>query len=234
MSASEHSSKNGCGGFTKPAKGAYDLSSHGQIDRVRDNTDESQGVFNVAHGVCSRCARILIPIHIDVANSRRHSGASASSINSTSSTFNKKRRAPAHREFFAQCAVDRYNMFTTTLTLIVLAADPVNTYPAQWTTTNTTLELTLASVALLDVMSTRSFLDRGTGYERNPILGKHPGAARLYLMAGAGLLAHTLIAYLLPEPYRQAWQGFVLGFDLLTVVSNETFSGACSSIGFKF
>ena len=83
-------------------------------------------------------------------------------------------------------------------------------YDYKWTKTNTELQLVLVSLTLVDVMETRWFTTHTDRQEMNPLMGPHPGAARLYLMNALELAAQTGLMFLLPHPYREAFQvGFI-------------------------
>ena len=56
--------------------------------------------------------------------------------------------------------------------------------------------------------------------EKNPILGEHPSRKRLAVYMGTCIISHTLIAYILPRPWREIWQAFGIGIEIYAVSSN--------------
>jgi hypothetical protein len=94
----------------------------------------------------------------------------------------------------------------------------------RWTTTNTALELSLASGLLVDTMQTIHFLRQGEE-EMNPILGRRPSVRALLVYDVVALGLHAAVAYALPEPYRTMWQCVWVGAELGQVGSNAGVHG---------
>ena len=106
--------------------------------------------------------------------------------------------------------------------LIVFAA-MLLTAPAQaeWTSADTAREAVYLGLHVADwgqTLSVPGNCDRYT--ETNPILGKCPSRGdvnRYFAITGA---AHAAVAYLLPRPYREAWQYVWIGFEAHQVATN--------------
>jgi hypothetical protein len=58
--------------------------------------------------------------------------------------------------------------------------------------------LAFIAASVADVLTTLSVLKRG-GYERNPIYGKHPSAARLWTIKAASVAVVGFMAYRYPH-----------------------------------
>ena len=113
----------------------------------------------------------------------------------------------------------------------------------QWTTLNTTLELTLLAEGVVDVMQTRWFLGRPvtiTGYpegavhtEGNPMLGgRFPSAPRLYVTMASAMVLHAFGARVLPSVWREAWQIGVIGLEAGVINYNRTMVGGSMRLAF--
>ncbi len=100
----------------------------------------------------------------------------------------------------------------------------------RWTAADTALQATFLLVTAVDWAQTRS---AHVGYEgpdypyeeTNPFLGKHPSALRIDSMIAASMVGHTLVAYLLPKPYRTLWQLGWITVESATVVKNHYSAG---------
>jgi hypothetical protein len=100
-------------------------------------------------------------------------------------------------------------MIAPLLAVAIMAA------PAEpMTTTDVGIEMALIVVSLVDVGQTRYFLNHRLAEEVNPVLGRHPSPVRLYATVSAALLAHAVIARLLPQPYRGLWQASVFTIEI--------------------
>lgn len=108
------------------------------------------------------------------------------------------------------------------------AADP-------WSTQDKLLQGAVAVAVIGDWAQTRWMAerdwdwDRGKFEERNPILGKHPHRDRVDLIAGTGLILHTVVTHYLPAKYRPYWQGFFI-FSHGVCIGHNAGNGA----GFSF
>jgi hypothetical protein len=95
----------------------------------------------------------------------------------------------------------------------------------EWTTYDTTLELTLTAIAVVDYGQTRWFLANTPLVEMNPLLGERPNRESMLLFGGAALLGHAAIARLLPNPYRRAWQHAAICLWAANISRNATAIG---------
>jgi hypothetical protein len=101
--------------------------------------------------------------------------------------------------------------------LLCTALSSPGDYDYRWTKTNTELQLVLTAFTLMDVLETRWFTTHTTRDELNPLMGPHPGAARLYLMNALELAVHTGLMFALPHPYREALQGASIAVEAANV-----------------
>jgi hypothetical protein len=87
----------------------------------------------------------------------------------------------------------------------------------EWAPVDTGLQAAFIVATVVDVLQTHDCLwGRGRKwdcYEANPFIGKHPSRLKLDLMAGSAIVVHTLVAYLLPRPWREFWQLAGLGIE---------------------
>ncbi len=90
----------------------------------------------------------------------------------------------------------------------------------EWTSVDTALEASLFVLAAADYGQTRHFLDHGTAYETNPLLGTHPSRGKLLAFGATGLVLHAAIARVLPTRFRRPWQYLALGVETYCVVGN--------------
>lgn len=88
-----------------------------------------------------------------------------------------------------------------------------------WTVRDTALETTGAALHLLDWSQTLYGVRQGFS-ESNPILGRHPTEGAVYAYFAGTLLAHVVIARLLPQPWRGVWQGLWIGIEATSVARN--------------
>jgi len=92
---------------------------------------------------------------------------------------------------------------------------------AEWSTTDTVMEATYATVHIMDWQQTRLIAKRqGQWKETNGILGGHPSRDRVDAWFAGTLAGHALISYLLPDKWRTAWQALTIGIEATTVVRN--------------
>ena len=106
--------------------------------------------------------------------------------------------------------------------LITLALATSLAYtPAGFDKTDVTLLTALFVESTFDVMQTRVHLDNGSWRgEGDPILGRHPGALRLwgsFVVAQVGAIG---IAKLLPGPWRKVFEIVTLGLESANVTRN--------------
>lgn len=99
---------------------------------------------------------------------------------------------------------------------LLLSAGPGN----EWTRQDTVLELAFVAVTAVDALQTATDIAPRC-LEANPLLGHCPSAAKVFGMIGAGVVAHALIARVLPRKYRTIWQSAWIGVETATVARNH-------------
>lgn len=113
------------------------------------------------------------------------------------------------------------------LAIILLAlttCQPV--YADKWTNTDTALQLTYTAVHIADWAQTRQIaLHPDIWYEKNLILGTNPHSDKVDAYFALTLLGHTAIAYMLPDPYRNLWQGAWIGIESGVIYGNYIRAG---------
>ncbi len=116
-------------------------------------------------------------------------------------------------------------MTLATLALLGTLALGSNDDLHKWTVTDTALQLTFVTLTAVDWMQTREamrFHPTIQFEEQNPFLGKHPSNDRIDAMIGASIAGHTLIAYLLPKPWRTIWQLTFIAVEGAAVYGNHS------------
>src|SRR5260370_29413479 len=93
-------------------------------------------------------------------------------------------------------------------------------FAAPWTARDTVIEAAGASLHLIDWSQTLWIAHHPVLSESNPVLGQHPSSKALHLYFGGTLLAHVLVAALLPRPWREPWQGVWTGVEGSTLAHN--------------
>uniref|UniRef100_A0A6H1ZMG4 Uncharacterized protein n=1 Tax=viral metagenome TaxID=1070528 RepID=A0A6H1ZMG4_9ZZZZ len=94
------------------------------------------------------------------------------------------------------------------------AADP-------WTKSDTVREAAFQTLHAVDYLQTRTIARHPEKYyERNPVLGKHPSEENVIVYFAAGAVAHGVISYYLPDPYRQIFQYVTIGLSSACVLNN--------------
>lgn len=68
--------------------------------------------------------------------------------------------------------------------------------------------------------------------EQNWILGKHPSRKKVAIYNLSMIAGHTLVAYVLPNPYRKLWQTFGIGIEIYATSTNFV-EGAKINFSFK-
>jgi hypothetical protein len=96
----------------------------------------------------------------------------------------------------------------------------------EWTSGDTALQLTYTVAHVMDWNQTLHIARNPNRYEeRNQLvsafIGEHPTKQRVNAFCASTLLIHTGISYLLPKPYRTAWQSFWIGVEVGTVQHNR-------------
>jgi hypothetical protein len=56
--------------------------------------------------------------------------------------------------------------------------------------------------------------------ENNPILGEHPSKKKLAIYNVSVILGHSLISYILPNPWRKMWMGSGIGIEIYATSTN--------------
>lgn len=82
------------------------------------------------------------------------------------------------------------------------------------------LQLAYTAVHLADYAQTRDIKNRPGMRELNPLLGDHPGDARVRNYFAATLAAHWAITYALSPKYRPYWQGVTIAIEVGVVARN--------------
>lgn len=114
--------------------------------------------------------------------------------------------------------------------LVILAS----VFPAQlraqdhanwrWRTSDTVREAVVLGVSAVDWSQTLGIEEaneRGLHlHEMNPILGRHPSRGQINRYFAASLLAHVVVARLLPQRMREAFQYLSIGFELEVTAHN--------------
>jgi hypothetical protein len=101
----------------------------------------------------------------------------------------------------------RYLLFILAIACLPLAAS------TQWTTTDTILEVA-SEAGLAGEWAQMTNAPSICGIDQK-IMGAHPKRANLNMYFAGWLIAHPLISMVLPGPYRNAWQGATIGFEIV-------------------
>ena len=104
------------------------------------------------------------------------------------------------------------------LVLMLFFAIPVQA-DDKWTTQNTVLEIVYQTAAFVDWKQTRALESFGHS-ETNPLLGAHPSAGKVNAYFIGCAIGHLLIAYLLPEKWRLAFQAASVFIEIDVVRHN--------------
>lgn len=89
----------------------------------------------------------------------------------------------------------------------------------RWTTGDTVREVAVLVLIAVDWRQTRAFRADGLP-EMNPVLGRYPSRARVNRLIGSAMVAHPVVARLLPRPWRQVFQVVTLAGESAAVGSN--------------
>ena len=124
-------------------------------------------------------------------------------------------------------------IFSTTLSAGYLE-DRAN----EWTTLNTVLECSMLTVSYVDYRQTMYMSGNnwhtacGKDYSKphrsfyykewNPILGKTPSANKILTFGILSNISIGVIAFVLPNQYREIFQGFCLGIESGNVLRNHS------------
>jgi hypothetical protein len=94
-----------------------------------------------------------------------------------------------------------------------------------WTTQDTVLQLTFTISFIIDVWQTYTFLysekyQKQNYYETNLILGENPSKVKLFTYNSVCVLSHTIISFLLPQPFRMIWQCIWIAVEIYAIRNN--------------
>ena len=90
------------------------------------------------------------------------------------------------------------------------------------------LELAYQTALYADYRTSRYIVQHPeTFHESNPLLGRHPSMDKLKLACAFTAVGHWAISEMIPDRYRNAWQGVTLSLQV-GVVSNNL------AIGLRF
>jgi hypothetical protein len=102
----------------------------------------------------------------------------------------------------------------------------------KWTFTDSALEATFVTMAMLDRSQTLQLKDKGAYEYFSGLLGKYPTDKRTNRLFFIYIPLHAYIAWKLSEPYRRIWQvGFIV-LESYNVYRNEYYYGISASIKF--
>lgn len=129
-------------------------------------------------------------------------------------------------------------MLSTLLVMSALSLSPdrpldFGPWPNPWTTLDTGLELVLAVGIAADVGQSIWAIHHLGGMEANLLLSKHPSDASYIFAGSASLVAHAAIAYILPTPFREAWQSVWIVFEGINIATNG-YPGPKIGLHFQF
>jgi len=92
---------------------------------------------------------------------------------------------------------------------------------ADWSTGDTVREVIAEGLIATDFAQTRTIAANPQQWsELNPLLGSHPSVGKVNLLAVGVLIAHPVISYLLPRPYREVFQYVTIGVEATAVSHN--------------
>ena len=90
-----------------------------------------------------------------------------------------------------------------------------------WTKQDTAREVTWEILHVVDWQQTRYIANHRYEYhELNPILGSHPSERAVNIYMGVSAIAHPIISYALPDPYRKWFQYLSIGVTSGCVINN--------------
>jgi len=91
---------------------------------------------------------------------------------------------------------------------------------SRWTWRDTLLEAEVEGALALDMFQTLSLRNDSRFYETNRFLGPHPSEAGVVGYFAGWMAVHAAVAYLLPQPWRAAWQCVDLQYEAMTIGNN--------------
>lgn len=103
--------------------------------------------------------------------------------------------------------------------MALLAASSVAS-AQDWTTADTVRESAVVVASVADWGQTLAIESTPNCYEMNTLLGRHPSRAKVNAYFASGIVLHVLIARMLPEKWRHAFQYGCIGWELGIVSHN--------------
>lgn len=92
---------------------------------------------------------------------------------------------------------------------------------AEWSKTNTALEIGYAILLLADWNQTKQIAKNPEIYhERNPLFSRHPSVSEVNWKFAVGLIGHIGISALLPNKYKVIWQSTTIAMETVCVSNN--------------
>jgi len=117
------------------------------------------------------------------------------------------------------------------LVLLIMATSTAQAWELEeWRTEDTVRQAVISTLLVADWAQTRDIAakcDEGLYYETNPFLGKCPSDAEVSRYMLTHLVTNYLVARVLPQKYRSAFQYVYIGYEGEAVYHNKV-------IGLKF
>lgn len=88
-----------------------------------------------------------------------------------------------------------------------------------WTARDTVVQSAVVLSLAADMLTTLDGV-RQDYWERNPVLGSKPSRGAVVGYFASTMAIHTLVAWALPRPYRELWQGSALAVSVWAVSTN--------------
>jgi len=111
--------------------------------------------------------------------------------------------------------------------VVILLLLPLTAFA--WDKEDTALQATVVATMLVDMAQTLYISGHDEYSELNPLLGERPSRDRVYGYFLGGIVAHTVVSYLLPKEYRKWWQGAFIVIESGMVIRNSSLG-----IGFSY
>jgi hypothetical protein len=126
---------------------------------------------------------------------------------------------------------DSVGMKTTILILVLLSPTislaqvgciGADSTDCSWATEDYVLQISAVTLQVTDWMQTSHAMKNqaDTIQENNPLLGQQPSRGRLTIYFLGCISGHTVIAMVLPKPYRTIWQSFWIGVQTRQIGRN--------------
>lgn len=106
--------------------------------------------------------------------------------------------------------------------IVVLLLVSTSCYASEWKIENTILEGMYIVSNTIDWGQTRMISRNPDKYleEYNFLLGEHPHKDKVDLYFTLSMIAHPIVSYVLPRPYREIWQTSTLGISIYMINNN--------------